>query len=338
LLRKERLSTPQNPQLGWGISRELAMVSGMFILAVLAAVVVLGTLYPIASEMLLGVKVNVQAPYFNAFAPWFGAALALLMALGALLRYHSKKLVLSKQAFIILVALSLLTAITFAKVSDVFASHGFRFSIQLIGSWLVFFTIYSQIADLICRYQPLRAISSKTSNTPFTYLVFFKKNLTYIGSVLAHLGFLIAILGFLGNYSAMKQSWRLNEKDVVSFMGYDFEYLGMDTVTQDNATLFRATIALKHKQVLVDVLSPARSSYPTKKELLHEVDVRSAVWHDIYLVLANIPEKKGGAITLQIYYNPLVKLVWLSLVFMVLGVVVIFLGRRGSPSPLLPHT
>lgn len=325
LLRNHRLSVVSGTrEIRWRLSRELMMVGGMFVLVVLAAVVSLGTLYPIISEMIGGVKVNVQAPYFNTFAPWFGGALATLMAFGALLRYHQSSIFMRWTSRCVCIGAAVICAWIFSWVSDVFASSAFRFSVQFIGSSLVFFTALCLCVDVRDRFlmfmSRFRATDEAPQSSVVCLFVWFKKNISYVGGVVAHLGFLVALLGFLGNYSGVEKVMSLQSRQPVSFMNYSFEYLGMDEVRQDNATLMKAVVMVRdHRRTpaqLVDVLGPARSSYPTSQELLHEVDVLSGVWHDLYLVLADHDQ---DAVSIKLYYNPLVKLVWLSMFLLVFG-------------------
>lgn len=333
LLRKDQLiiSHGDRKEVSWRLSRELMMVGGIFLLVVLAAVVSLGTLYPIVSEMISGVKVNVQAPYFNTFAPWFGAALAGLMAFGALLRYHSSRIWLRPKSLVVMTLVSGVCALMFAGVSGVYDSGGFRFAIQLVGTTLVFFTASCQLVDLVQRARPFgRSLKESEDGGVSALRLFVSRNLTYLGGAVAHGGFLLALLGFLGNYSGMETTLKMAEGQRVSFAGYTFEYLGLDQIQQDNATLMRAVVSVRSHNdpsSLMDILTPARSQYPTKKELLHEVDIHSRLWQDLYLVLADLPRTEGGPVAVKVYINPLVKLVWLSVVLMLLGAVMAFFGR-----------
>ena len=340
LLRKHTLNSRRAIEIHWGISRELMMIGGIFGLVVLAAIVTLGTLYPIISEMIGGVKVNVQAPYFNTFAPWFGGAFALLMAFGALLRYHQARLHWRWAHWLSLVGTSMGCASLFAWISGVFASDGYRFSAQMIGSTLVFFAalclgvdLYSRLKVYILRRDPSASFISSYGSM---IRVFLSKNLAYLGGLIAHLGFLVALLGWLGNYGGLEQVMRMEPNQPVNFMHYSFEYLGMDQVKQDNATLLQAAVMVKttkpgYPDQFEQILSPARSSYPTYQELLHEVEVMSDWWRDIYLVLAELPNNQDQAISIKLYYNPLVKLVWWSVVMMVMGGVMAGLGSRQRP-------
>ena len=304
----------------WNFSRELMMISGMFFLCVFAVTVVIGTLYPIASEILGGVRVNVQAPYFHAFAPWVGAGLAALMAWGAVLRYHSQRVVITKSAFLKIFLLAGVSTGVFSYLAGVGRSTGFAFAMQVVGSFLVFFTFFCLMADLYVRFR-------KFSHSGWA---FFKRNASYVGGVVAHVGFLIALLGFLGNYRSMERTVSLEPGVAQEVLGYTLEYQGLDITREDNATLFRAALSVSQYGEFLGMMSPARSRYPTSEELLHEVAVKEGFWQDLYLVLTTPPQGEGDNVVIQVYVNPLVKLVWIAVLVMVLGGGLTWWSRRGE--------
>ena len=79
------------------------------------------------------------------------------------------------------------------------------------------------------------------------------------------------------------------------------------------------TVKITKNGVEQGVVSPARSKYPTKPELLHEIGLKAGFWKDIYVVLSDFDKSTGKQITVQIYINPLVRIVWISAFIMVIG-------------------
>ena len=90
---------------------------------------------------------------------------------------------------------------------------------------------------------------------------------------------------------------------------------------------------LERSGKLVGTIEPGRSLYPTKNEYLHEVDFYGNFWHDIYISLAGFDPQENNEVTLQIYVNPTVRLVWYSIVIMCIGgSLSLFDRRRGQRS------
>ena len=71
-----------------GFSRESLFVGNNVLLTVACACVLLGTLYPLATEALTPLKITVGAPYFNAVMVPIMLAIVLLMAIGPLLPWR----------------------------------------------------------------------------------------------------------------------------------------------------------------------------------------------------------------------------------------------------------
>jgi len=74
----------------WVVSKESALLFTNFFLLFLLALVCIGTLLPLIVEAVRGVKISIQQPFFNAFAPWIGVGLVALLGVGNLMGVKSK--------------------------------------------------------------------------------------------------------------------------------------------------------------------------------------------------------------------------------------------------------
>ena len=80
---------PMDADKVWGVSKESSLVASLFLLISFAVIVFIGTMFPIFSEAVTSQRISVQAPYFNAFAPYIGLGFIVLVAVGSLMRYQS---------------------------------------------------------------------------------------------------------------------------------------------------------------------------------------------------------------------------------------------------------
>jgi cytochrome c-type biogenesis protein CcmF len=317
------LIIPANTEKVWGVSRESALIFTQFIIFIFALIIFIGTVYPIVSEAITGTRFNVQAPYFNTFAPWMGLLVIVFVAMGNLMRYASDKLVISKNEFIGTFVIGLIPTVLFAWKAGIFDSTGYRFAAQIVGSYLVFWSIICLFADAKVRLKQIK----------FNYALFFKRNLSYVGALVAHVGVLVAILGFLGNYRGVDTTVTLKEGDSGNLYGYEFEFNGIDVYQDENATMYSAPLKISKNGKEFGIVAPARSKYPTKDELLHEIGLKPSFWQDIYVVLADFDKVAGKSVTVQIYINPLVRIVWISAFIMVIGgMIAVFDPKRGDHS------
>ena len=235
----------------WGISKESALVITQFLLLTLVAIVCVGTLYPIVSEAITGERTTVQAPYFNAFAPWIGLGIVVAIAIGNLMRYQSSKIPEGPK----ILTVSALLAVPLAGASiyygDVMSTtKPFALGAQLVGLYLCSVSFWCLTYDLMIRVRDLR----------YRWGLFFKRNLAYFGGYLAHVGMLIGIAGFLGNYRGIDRVVTLNAGDTAEIYVYKITFTGMDVVQVDNATNYQALLKVDRNGKTFDVKPADRKS------------------------------------------------------------------------------
>lgn len=308
----------------WGVSKESALVVTQFLLLTLATIVCVGTLYPIISEAITGERTTVQAPYFNAFAPWIGLGLTVAIAVGNIMRYQTAKIPHGKIIMGVSALLTLPLAAFFIYEGDVLATQKpFGLAAQVVGIALCCWSFFCLTMDLGYRMKDLR----------WKAKLFFSRNLAYFGGYVAHVGLLIAIMGFLGNYRGISKVATLNAGETTHLYGYDLRFEKMQITEHDNATHFEGVLALSRDGKDLGTLVPARSKYPTKAELHHEVGIRGGFWHDIYATLSDFDKSSGDRATFELHINPTVRFVWIAAFVMVFGgLIAIFDRYKGDKS------
>lgn len=315
---------PADTDKVWGMSKESALVVTQFLLLTLAVIVCVGTLYPIVSEALTGERTTVQAPYFNAFAPWIGLGLIVAIAVGNLMRFQTAKVPGGSRTMIGAAVMALPLAAAVAHFGDVLSTpEPFALGAQIVGIVLCCWSFFCLVFDLFGRLQDLR----------WKVGLFFQRNLAYFGGFVAHVGMLLAILGFLGNYRGIEKIATLSAGESVQIYGYDLKFNGMEVAEFDNATHFQGVISVHKDGKDLGLLKPARSKYPTKDELHHEVGVMGRFWHDLYATLSDFDRSSGQRATFELHINPTVRFVWISAFVMVIGgLIAIFDRYRGDRS------
>lgn len=315
---------PADTGKAWGISKESALVVTQFLLLTFAAIVCIGTLFPIVSEALTGQRVSIQAPYYNAFAPFIGLGFVLAIGVGNLMRYQTDKFIGGKVVFVKALIIALPFGLLMCWVADVFSTpKPFNLAAQIVGTVLAFWCIACLCFDVYYRLKDLR----------FNWKLYFEKNLGFTGAFIAHLGMMVAILGFLGNYRGLQTIATLEVGGHHKFKDYEFSLADMKVSEVDNATIYSGHVDVKKDGKKLTTVAAGRSKYPTKAELMHEVGISSFFWQDIYVVLADFDKSEWKSGTFEIYINPTVRLVWLSCFIMVIGAIVALFDRfRGNRS------
>ncbi len=315
---------PADTNKAWGVSKESALIVTQFLLLTLAAIVVIGTLFPVVSEALTGQRTSVQAPYFNAFAPWIGLGMIVMIAVGNVMRYQTSKIPGGKKMVIWSLVLAMPLTVFLVVSGDVMSTpKPFALGAQLVGLYLCSLAAAMITWDLILRLRDLN----------WNYGLMWSRNRAFIGAWVAHLGVLIAIIGFLGNYRGLSSEVTLAKGASKDFYGYNISFDGIVTTKKDNVILFQAPLRVSKDGQEISTVYPAKSKYPTTAELLNEIGVMGTTWHDLYIVIADFERQSGSSVTLQIHVNPAVRFVWLAAFFLAFGGLIAISDRmRGQKS------
>ena len=320
------LILPSEVDKAWGISKESDLMITQFLAISFITIIFIGTMFPIVSEAMTGQKITIQAPYFNAFSPIIGFATVVVMAVGNMMRFQSPKIPNGKKMIGTALVLAIPMTIGFYFLGDLAKTQKTsQLFMQLLGGYLLAWCFLCLLMDYFQKQKVFRG----------KWTLFLKRNLGYHGALVAHIGFLIAILGFLGNYRGMRTEFVMNPGDSKDLYGYQLKYSkeGIQRKKVQNAMITYVSMDLERSGKLVGTIEPGRSLYPTKNEYLHEVDFYGNFWHDIYISLAGFDPQENNEVTLQIYVNPTVRLVWYSIVIMCIGgSLSLFDRRRGQRS------
>lgn len=315
---------PADTGKAWGVSKESALVVTQFLLLTLVAIVIIGTLFPVVSEALTGQRTSVQAPYFNAFAPWIGLGMIVMIGIGNIMRYQSSKIPGGSKLVIWSLVLAVPLTALLVIFGDVLSTpKAFALAAQIVGMYLCAVAAVMITWDVGVRLKDLGG----------SYSLMWDRNRAFLGAWIAHIGVLVAILGFLGNYRGLSSEVTLNKGGAYEFHGYNLKFDGIVTTRKENVILFQAPLIVSKNGKELATMLPAKSKYPTNADLLNEVGVLGGLWQDLYIVIADFERNTGSSVTLQIHINPTVRFVWISAVLLVLGGLIALTDRyRGQRS------
>jgi cytochrome c-type biogenesis protein CcmF len=305
------------------ISREGALVLNNLLLTVACAVVLFGTLYPLAMEMLADFKMSVGAPFYNlTFAPLF-TLLLLAVPFGPLLAWKRGDLLGVTQRLLAAGVAGLVVA----AIVWGWARGGSAMAPLAIG--LGIFVIAGAVTDIVERTGLVRL--------PFATALHRVRGLprSAWGSAFAHAGLGVALIGIVcettwnSEYIAtMKQS------DVAHVAGYD---LKLDGLFQREGPNFREMIAefnVSRDGERLSMMTPSKRSFTTRGSSTTEAALLTRGASQLYISLGDATAE--GAIAVRIYHKPLVLLIWWGPVLMAFGGVLSLSDRRlrvGAPKP-----
>jgi cytochrome c-type biogenesis protein CcmF len=306
--RANRLQTES--AISPGMSRESLFLYNNLIFLVAMFTVLLGTLFPLVSELFADTKVTVAAPFFNkTFVPIMIVNL-LLMAVAPMVPWRSFTWARIWQV----IRIPLVAGVIGAAVA---AALGVLKPVPLASIFTAVFGMGVVLQEW-AKVSWARAGGSAGGIFP-AIVKMFSSNRRRYGGLLAHLGVLVMVLGFVGSYAYQKESdVALQTGDRTQIGDYDLLYKGTNEVSGPNWQGFAGHFEVYRDGELVTRLDPEKRFY-TRSDMPTTEPQRHKSWtHELYVTLGDVDIDSGSALV-KIYLNPLVHLVWLGVVMLVGG-------------------
>ena len=311
LLRKEDLAS-QN-RLESFSSRESGFLFNNLIFVALALAVLWGTMFPILSEAVRGVKITVGSPYFNRITTPIGLLLLLLIGVGPLLAWRRTSIGTLKRNFIVPTA----TGVLAVAVSMLF---GLRSVYPLITLGLIAF-VFAGIAMEVTKGILARR---RTTNESFLLAIrnLIDRNRSRYGGYIVHFGILLMFVGFLGKTFSVEQELTLAPGESTYLKGYVFALKEHYQVQRSNHQALIAEIQVSRNDKPVTIMRPEKRVYTDQNDQLNsEVAIYSRPKEDLYAVVGGI-NPEDNSVVLKLMVNPLVQMVWLGGIVLILGTII----------------
>lgn len=294
---------------GWR-SREAFLLANNGLLAVITAIILLGTLYPLIADVMGWGKISVGPPYFNSFFAPLMLILALLMGLGALVQWKDSAPAPMRRA---------------AGVGALAAAPAAAILPWLWGSWQWGAALALGTAAWIAALT-LRDLAHKTAFAPDRWQGLRRLRGSYWGMVCAHLGIGIAVAGagVVSSYS-VERDLSMLPGDAVAVGGYEFRF---DGVTERAGPNYRAQIGafeVRRDGHPAAHLTPEKRRYQGGQTMT-EAGIDPGLRRDLYVVLGEPLD--GGAWSVRLHVKPLVRWLWLGGALIALGALIAVGDRR----------
>ncbi len=303
------------------ISREGALVFNNLLLTVACAAVFVGTLYPLALEAVTGEKISVGAPFFNlTFVPLI-VPLLIAAPFGPLLAWKRGDLLAAAQRLMAAAIVSLavmIVALALNQKGPWLAPLGIG-----LGIWL----LMGAATDIAFRVKLFGASSAESWRR--------MRNLprAAYGGALAHAGLGVMVIGLVAT-----TAWRserieaLSPGGTVDIAGYQLVFKGVAPRRGPNYQERVGTFEVTRGGSPVTTLAPSKRAFVVEKSATTEAGIHNSWRGDLYVVLGD--ELKDGAYSVRVYFNPLVRFIWLGALLMFFAGAVSLSDRRlrvGAP-------
>ncbi|SDD50032.1 cytochrome c-type biogenesis protein CcmF [Cupriavidus sp. YR651] len=297
-----------------GISRESFLLANNVLLAVAAATVLLGTLYPLLLDVLGLGKISVGPAYFEeVFVPLMAPAV-LLMGAAPLARWRHASLpaLAARLRWAGIASLSIaILLLLILRNSSALTGLGL-----LLATWCA----AGVLTSLAGRLRPHGSLGRRMHGLR-------QLPAGYYGMLLAHLGVGVFIAGVtLVNSQESLRELPMRTQDVASVGGYSFRLDRVIPVQGPNYAAFRAIITASQDGRVVATLMPERRIYRSQDMPTTEAAIDNGFTRDLYVAIGDSVEDGRWAVRLHV--KPFVGWIWGGCVLMALGGLVAICDRR----------
>ena len=274
------------------INKTSALIINNVLMIIATTTILLGTIYPIAIEVLTNKRISVGGPYFNStvlpiLLPGF-----LLMSIAPVLSWQSNRIKRNKMYVVSFILLSIVLILQ--SYFTYFNTWGF------LGIFLGCWIILASILSIITSYK----------------IKFNIKYLKNINAFIAHIGVGILILGVTcssvfqteNNFLIKKgDEVKINNQIVIKLQDIKF-------TNQSNYQSLRAFFEIKKNNLKKGVIEAGKNYYFVSKTITTEAGIFHDWLRDIYIILGN---EDNNEWFIKIYNNPLVSFIWLGVLIMI---------------------
>jgi cytochrome c-type biogenesis protein CcmF len=283
------------------LSREAAFLFNNLVLVGIAFAVFWGTLFPVLSEAVRGVKITVGPPFFDTVNAPLALALIFLMGVGPLIAWRRSSFKSLATTFATPAFLGLVTGLgaALAGLHQWYALAAFSLAAFVLGTVVAEFRRGVGARQHMVSERPARALVNLVA----------KNNRRY-GGYIIHVGVALAFIGIVGS-SLFKVEVKKTIKPGGSFYvgPYELMFLGLEHEETAHLESARARIEVLRNGKPLAVMQPAKLFYKRPQQPATSVAIRSTAASDLYVVLASIDDS-SGFVTFQVFLTPLVFWLW----------------------------
>ena len=282
------------------LSREgVISINNIFMLS-LTLTVLIGTVYPIFSNVVFDKKLSVGAPFFNSILSPIMIPFIIGMIVGPFIKWGRDDL-----KFLISRLKNLIFLLFFASMFFWYMNFGgpiLSIVFFVLGGCLILSSFYEFFLLLSRTTKKRFSISNKG-----------------LAQILAHMGIGILIIGITGSSILKEERIQFQKIDeIIRIKNYDVKFLGVKNVEGTNYISKMGLFEISKNGQIIKLMQPEKRFYNSGKQVTTEAAISSSLLGDLYIALGDVNEKDKGRKqwTTRIWYNPYTIWIWISVLFL----------------------
>lgn len=305
------------------VSRESSFLINNVVFVGACFAVFWGTVFPVVSEAVRGVKITVGPPFFNAVNVPIFLFLLFLTGVGPLVAWRKSSLQHLRKIFLKPLAVGI---VCFALAFLVGVRH-FYALLSFALSGFVVTTIASEF------HRGARARMRTQGEMYFrAMLSLLQRNKRRYGGYIVHFAIVLLFIGVTGMAFDNEQDLTLKQGESAKVGRYEIEYNGYKVDRNQHRENLSTSLILKMRGKRVREVHPQRHFYFAQQQPTTEVAVYSTFIEDFYIVLVGIDDKTEAA-SFKVYIKPLVIWVWIGGLVLTIGTLISLLPNVQDRKP-----
>ena len=286
-------------------SREMLLLVNNVLLMLAMAVVLFGTLAPLAYEALTGGdKISVGPPYFNKLFLPLMALLAVALGASSLSRWKRSDVAAAAPLLAKIAAVSLLVGLVLPMV--VLGALNWAVATGLaLAAWVL-------LTHSVEIFRRLRSGSRPPA--------------AFWGQQIAHAGFAVTLLGVcVTSMLSFEKDLAMSPGQRLEAFGVEYEFFGVQPVKGPNYVADRGHFGVREGDDYIE-LWPEKRRYSARNTIMTEAAIAPGFFRDLYVSLGEPLD--DGAWAVRVHRKPLVRWVWFGALLMALGGVWALFDKR----------
>ena len=305
------------------LSREATFLLNNWLFVSICFAVFWGTVFPILSEWVTGDKITVSAPFFNRVTTPLWLGLLVLTGICPLIAWRKASFKNFRRNFVY----PLLGGLTSGLLV---VTLGVR------GWWPLLFFSAAGFVALTVFFEFYKGARARQAIRPTGFLPalidLVTMNKRRYGGFTIHFGVILVFVGITASsLFGVERFFTVKEGESFTLAGYTMKFSGLRERRDPEKTVILAPLEVYRAGEFLAQLTPEKHFHNKSDQPQTEVEIRSTVKEDLYIVLSGWDE--NGA-TFHVYVNPLVMVIWLGVAVMVAGGLFVLLPNRKRVTPI----
>jgi cytochrome c-type biogenesis protein CcmF len=292
------------------VSRESFLLANNVLLVGATFAILFGTLYPVFIDALVGEKMSVGSPWFDAFFVLFMLPLAVLLGFGM----HAAW----KRTNLPQLAGRLRWGLIAAFVLAITVPIGFYGGGSLLTMFASFVGLWVCFAALV---DPVRRIVLERRRPHLP--------LSQWGMIVAHFGLGLFILGatYTSAYN-LESDHAVSPGETWDVGGYAITFTGTRAVDGPNYEATEGVFELRKNGTLITTMRPQERIYTVRREPMTEAAIDGRIQRDVFIALGQQIGSNPETWSVRVRVKPLIRFIWYGAFVMAIGGIIAISDRR----------